>query len=183
MSRMDENIDDGGLTEQFERLGFVFQRFNFPTQPNPMLSTIDREYRDCVVRLLGLNTARLNQIVSESLDEWNPPVGMGNETANNYYICEFIRRLSVAIEEESELISAAFASAEVCPLENERRGLNARSRPINSGIGLERAISFTSTVIGPGSPMLSQRAEFGDSFDINSPLSSMGELGTTNPIT
>jgi len=120
---MDPIINDGGLGEQFERLGRVFQRFNFPTRPNRMLSTVDREYWDCVTRLLGLNAERLTQIVADSLDEWNLAVDMGNEEQDNYYLLEFIRRLAVAIDEENEGISPAFAPSQTGPSQNEPEGM------------------------------------------------------------
>jgi len=116
---MDEIINDGPLGEQFETLGRVFQRFNFPTRPNPML---DRDYWHCVSSLLGLNAGRLNQIVGESLDEWNLAVDMGNEETDNSYLVEFIKRIGVAIDEENEGLSRAFASSEVELSENELQG-------------------------------------------------------------
>ena len=119
---MDEIIDDGGLGEQFETLGRVFQRFNFPTRPNAMLSPVDRDYRKCVSSLRGLNAGRLNQIVGESLDEWNLAVDMGTEETDNYYLVEFIKRIGVAIDEETEGLSRAFASSEVELSENELQG-------------------------------------------------------------
>ena len=119
---MDEFSHDGGLGDQFENLGRVFQRFNFPTRPNPMLSSIDREYRDCVSTLFGLNGELLKQIVAESLDEWNLAVDMGNEEPDNFYLLEFIRRLAVAIDQENEGISPAFADSEVDLSQNEPLG-------------------------------------------------------------
>ena len=119
---MDEIINDGGLGEQFETLGRVFQRFNFPTRPNPMLSPVDRDYWHCVSSLLGLNAGRLNQIVGESFDEWNLAVDMGNEETDNYYLVEFIKRVGVAIDEENEGISQAFASSQVELSQNELQG-------------------------------------------------------------
>ena len=119
---MDEIINDGPLGEQFETLGRVFQRFNFPIRPNRMLSPVDRDYRKCVSSLRGLNAGRLNQIVGESLDEWNLAVDMGTEETDNYYLVEFIKRIGVAIDEETEGISRAFASSDEELSQNEMPG-------------------------------------------------------------
>jgi hypothetical protein len=174
---MDEIVNDGGLGEQFETLGRVFQRFNFPTRPDPMLSPRDREYWQCVPRLLGLNAARLNQIVGESLDEWNLAVDMGNEETDDYYLVQFIQRVGVAIDEENERISPAFDASQVELSQNEPQGNIPQLRVSNRGAGLERVISFTTTITGPGSPILSQRTDRGDESTVYSPLSSLGQLG------
>ena len=119
-------MSDGGLGEQFEGLGHVFQRFKFPTQPNPTLSRVDRQYKDRVSTLLGLNAARLTHIVNESLEEWNLAVDMGNDEPDEFYLREFIRRLGVAIEEENEAISQAFAASLVDISQNEPQGYISR---------------------------------------------------------
>jgi hypothetical protein len=87
-----------------------------------MLSRVDRDYWHCVSSLLGLNAGRLDQIVGESLDEWNLAVDMGNEETDNYYLVEFIKRIGVAIDEENEGISRAFASSQVELSQNELQG-------------------------------------------------------------
>ena len=99
-----------GLREKFEELADVFQRFNFPSQPNAD-SLPEKDYLMSVLNLYSINPKRLDWIAEESLQEWNLRIDMGQcQESDEFYLLKFISTLDVAIHEDHDALSSCIVS-------------------------------------------------------------------------
>ena len=149
---------------------------------------VRRDYWNAVLTLQGLNSAQLELVTQEFLDEWNPQIeaGQGDRT-DSFYLVEFTRRLNVAIDEMNDILAQAFSASEdvLEQSEDEFQGTtiieNLELLLIDAERRLDRVVSFSTTLVGsqPSSPKSGERSN-GSIPD--SPVSSMERLSIIHVI-